>query len=177
MLAQRERERSFRKAGCPVAAITTVVNVYWVELVLPTVLGFEASRPKHYRSGGLKLRRLFSATSGAGSPRSGVPGLRSLHRLWRRVPPASSSPWGPQAPGQPSSRLPLSLLPPPSVALCLPSCEDTPLGIQDPHSIQRSHSGVQGGHGLGVTIDQPTTDTPPAVHGRSGCHPQFINRK
>lgn len=177
MLAQRERERSFRNAGCPEAAITTVVNVYWVQLVLPTVLGFEASRPKHYRSGGLKLRRLFSATSGAGSPRSGVPGLRSLHRLWRRVPPASSSPWGPQAPGQPSSRLPLSLRPPPSVALCLPSCEDTPLGIQDPHSIQRSHSGVQGGHGLGVTIDQPTTDTPPAVHGRSGCHPQFINRK
>ena len=83
------------------------------------------------------LRRSFSPTSGAGSLRSGVPGLRSLHRLLGRGPPALSGSWGPQAPGWPPPHLPLSLQPPPSVALCLPSCKDTPLGIQDPHSIQR----------------------------------------
>ena len=83
------------------------------------------------------LRRSFSPTSGAGSLRSGVPGLRCLHRLLGRVPLASSGSWGPRAPGWPPQRLPLSLQPPPSVALCLLSCKETPLGIQDPHSIQR----------------------------------------
>ena len=86
--------------------------------VSPKMQGLQTSpRPycvsflgKHLRPGG-RTTDLSTPSPGGWTSRSGVPGSRSLQRLWGRVPPASSSSWGRWASGlgpRPPSLLPAS---------------------------------------------------------------------
>ena len=123
------------------------------------------------------LRRSFSPTSGAGSLRSGVPGLRSLHRLLGRGPPASSGSWGPRLlGGLPHICLCLySLLP---LWLCVSLLVKTPLWGSKTHTQSRGDTwGIKVDLDLGSPLPNPLQTLPQPCRGRSGCHPHFINRK
>ena len=107
------------------------------------------------------LRRSFSPTSGAGSLRSGVPGLRSLHRLLGGLPHICLCLY--------------SLLP---LWLCVSLLVKTPLWGSKTHTQSRGDTwGIKVDLDLGSPLPNPLQTLPQPCRGSSGCHPHFINRK